>query len=319
MKKIYIVVFLTLMLFTKALAFDFLERGFSRSDNLQPFLDIRSTFGYRPGFLVQVDDSKYWALSPDGGGVAFYDLEASVNGWPLTRWTHEYIEPELAARYEDNDIDYFQQPLFVPRGSLACLVDSPLRYGDINENGQNELVLFLSNALIVFSPAQNGVIFMSGLDVTDWVSATITAARYEDEYGEYQAKDTDPQYVSSTYDGYRKPRLPGYRGYAKLYLGDFDDNGQHDILVWRKLYESNLLNDPIPGFTKISDTWLHYSLVDGEYQPVETDEATIQGWLSANDLTWSQGYPRYSECEGEEGQLIPEMHDPLLNDPDVLQ
>ena len=34
---------------------------------------------------------------------------------------------------------------------------------------------------------------------------------------------------------------------------------------------------------------------------------------------WQKGYPTLSEYPGEEGQPIPEMHDPLLNDPEVLQ
>jgi hypothetical protein len=44
----------------------------------------------------------------------------------------------------------------------------------------------------------------------------------------------------------------------------------------------------------------------------------VKGWLTAKQLTWKKGYPSKSECAGQEGQFIPEMHDVLLNDPDVL-
>ncbi|TCS40645.1 hypothetical protein [Reinekea marinisedimentorum] len=83
------------------------------------------------------------------------------------------------------------------------------------------------------------------------------------------------------------------------------------------------------GFSLIGQSFVHYerdleaqwtsTVVTGQYLPQETDEATIQSWLSDKALTWSKSYPSVSECEGEEGELIPEMHDPLLNDPDVLQ
>jgi hypothetical protein len=49
-------------------------------------------------------------------------------------------------------------------------------------------------------------------------------------------------------------------------------------------------------------------------------EQPVKGWLTSNNLTWwKKGYPSKSECAGQEGQFIPEMHDPLLNDPEVMQ
>ncbi|WP_225318730.1 hypothetical protein [Cellvibrio sp. KY-GH-1] len=38
------------------------------------------------------------------------------------------------------------------------------------------------------------------------------------------------------------------------------------ILVWRKVYKSNLLKDPIAGFAKLSDTYIHHKLINGEYK-----------------------------------------------------
>jgi len=63
----------------------------------------------------------------------------------------------------------------------------------------------------------------------------------------------------------------------------------------------------------------HYRLYIGQHKKQEVDEATMQNWLSTQQLTWQKGYPSKSESTGEENQLIPEMHDPLLNDPDLLQ
>ncbi len=92
-----------------------------------------------------------------------------------------------------------------------------------------------------------------------------------------------------------------------------------DILVWRKVYKSNLLKDPIAGFAKLSDTYIHHKLINGEYKKQPTEQSVIKGWLEAKNLTWQKGYPSKSECPGQEGKLIPEMHDPLLNDPDMLK
>lgn len=68
-----------------------------------------------------------------------------------------------------------------------------------------------------------------------------------------------------------------------------------------------------------SQVRLHYAMVDGEYQQTATPESEVKDWLEENNLTWQKGFPSHSECPGEEGELIPEMHDPLLNDADVLQ
>jgi hypothetical protein len=124
--------------------------------------------------------------------------------------------------------------------------------------------------------------------------------------------------------------LYGIRGYAKIYFGDFDNDSNPDVLVWRKAYKSRSKKDEVVGFEALRQEWSHFERdlkvqeeseqgITGEYLPQQTDEATIRKWLSENELTWKKGYPSASECEGEDGQLILEMHDPLLNDPEVLE
>lgn len=79
--------------------------------------------------------------------------------------------------------------------------------------------------------------------------------------------------------------------------------------------------DQVPGFTLLRNKYQHYawSTDQNEYLPQETEESQIQAWLSKNNHTWQTGFPSQSECAGQKGKLIPEMHDPLLNDPDVLR
>jgi hypothetical protein len=215
---------------------------------------------------------------------------------------------------------------------LGCYGNTPLNYGDIEGDGTKELIIFIGNTLVLFSPQYGRTIFSTWMSLEDWFHADDGKFYFEGEYGEDIKTPEDPQYESRLLHrrGPENIHAPGYRGYSKIYVGDFDKDGNADILVWRKIYISKLENDAERGFTLIRNEWNHYERdlvaqkasqagVTSEYLPQETPTETIQGWLVSNNLTWSKGFPDRSECAGEEGKLIPEMHDPLLNDPDVLQ
>ena len=71
---------------------------------------------------------------------------------------------------------------------------------------------------------------------------------------------------------------------------------------------------------RVTDKSGLYSFIYGPSQQYGCSMSTgIQSWLLAKNLTWQKGFLSKSECAGQEGQLIPEIHDPLLNDPDVLR
>jgi hypothetical protein len=110
--------------------------------------------------------------------------------------------------------------------------------------------------------------------------------------------------------------------YAKVYFSpdlEGDQNGPN-FLVWRKRYQSREADDPVNGFELTDESLDYYERQeDGVYARSDRPEEISRQWLAERDLTWAKGYPNYSECEDEEGQLIPEMHDPLLNDPEVLE
>lgn len=200
----------------------------------------------------------------------------------------------------------------------GCLTKYPMRYSDIELDGQRELLLVLGEDLVIFSVAGKKVIFSASMHQNDELDEIKVDAFMQHEG--YEESGNTPQFLSDSAASIELGEVaPAWRAFAKLYFSDFDTDGAFDIVVWRKLYESRLQADPVNGFIKKGDLLVHYKLLNGEYKKQETDQATIKGWLTANQLTWQKGYPSKSECPGQEGQLIPEMHDLLLNDPEVLQ
>jgi hypothetical protein len=208
--------------------------------------------------------------------------------------------------------------------SSGCLSKNPLRYGTVN--GDELLFVFFDPSVVVFSP-KRGKVDINLLFAQDDVMP-------DAEYQDYSSRGTfkfssgpDPQYaaLNSIADN-REGRIgkdwlyPAQRSYGKIYIDDFNNDQVNDIVMWRKLYFSKLKTDEVNGYELDAEMFAHYAIVDGEYQ-LQTDTApeTIQGWLTSKNQTWQKGFPSKSECVGQEGQLIPEMHDPLLNDPDVLK
>jgi hypothetical protein len=277
-----------------------------------------------------------------------FETREVLGNWPLSPWASATrmkgegitwkVRPALSAvkggdyieitdpglHVLDNTAKYTLDPY---TDSLGCLSNTPLRYGDINADTNQELVLFLQNDLLVFSLENKKIIFSTNLHNAD----ELKPERVEDWF--LDETTVNPQHVAqSGTNNLIKAALPATRSFAKIYMDDFNSDGNKDIIVWRKLYESNLKTNPVLGFTKVGDLLVHYSLIDGEYQlqtnkpavdgEFETDDAQqtqLKGWLTAKNQTWQSGFPSKSECAGQEGQLIPEMHDPLLNDPDVLK
>ena|GEM_PF-1972744 len=197
----------------------------------------------------------------------------------------------------------------------GCFQAKPLRYGDVDADNINELVLFLGHQVVVFSPEQAQVVFSSYF----WLTDEADEETKSNSYGELNNPE-HPQFVASSgTDQLVDDLYPAWRSLTKLFNKDFNNDGKYDFVIWKKAYQSNLNSEAV-GFHKIADVLMHYEKVDGVYQyNSDTSQSKMIGWLADNQLTWSKGYPSVSECEGEEGKLIPEMHDALLNDPEVLK
>jgi hypothetical protein len=241
-----------------------------------------------------------------------------VSPWWIGRWgADEVLEPEVTQRMTSHALDQkFGLPYQLePSSTLGCFANNPLRYGDIEADGKKELVLITHDSFIVFSPEHKKTIFAFMFDNKDWVSWGWLI-----EEGLLLEDTPDsPQFGSLKLAEENKGTDIGYRGQAKIYVGNYETETSREIIVWRKFYQSRLKKDTVKGFEKIRDTYIHYKLINGEYKKQSTEQAVVKGWLESKNLTWQKGYPSKSECPGQEGQLIPEMHDPLLNDPDVLK
>lgn len=315
------------LLFTNALAFKLTDgesaKVFDDNKSLIPLVWEKIYLSNRyPDALLKFTEDEYYYLSSNN----IYKYKFSLNNighWPLTLWPHESIEKEVLDRFELVNRSYKSRFSLHSDTPLGCLNTAPLRYGDIEDDNKNELVLFIGNDLMVFSPEYQKTVFGVKLRIDDWFDEAETARYFE--LNTYEAgRAVKPQYQSATNVDYTES-IPGHRGYGKLYTGDFNQNGKSDIVVWRKLYLSNMTDNPQKGFTKVKDNFYHFErdlttqTLTGEYLLQETTADQIQAWLTTNNLTWQKGYPSTSECPGQESQLIPEMHDPLLNDPEVLQ
>ncbi len=267
--------------------------------------------------------------------LKIYGVNASnsqfVGGWPVTDYSEQvqmkgeektyrvrrtdigYEEiPDPTAQMINATPNYFLSPMFAQ--SLGCYNQSPLRYSDVNGDNQSELLVFLNNDIVVFSPQLQKTIYSFNLNNKD----ELTEEQVELEFP--SPHEDIPQFVSQHgLSGKFRQAVPAIRAFAKVFFDDVNQDNAPDVIVWRKLYESNLKTNPTLGFSKLGDLFVHYQLVNGEYKLQSSEQADIQGWLTSKNLTWQKGFPSTSECAGQEGQLIPEMHDPLLNDPDVLQ
>lgn len=241
-----------------------------------------------------------------------------LGSFPIVRWASSSRPKETVSIHNLYGMNEWKSEVeFTSHFKMAgCLNQIPLNYADIEADSKNELVLFLNGELVIFSPESSQIVFSAFYQADDWYQGPIEDPELKSDVDGKVYQDV------SEFLAYNGHRHGAHRSYTKIYIQDFDNDDNMGIVTWRKTYLSNEVGNP-DGFSLLSNEYRHYerSLSNqGEYLPQDgTTEQTIQGWLSANKLTWQKGFPSKSECAGQEDQLIPEMHDPLLNDPDVLK
>lgn len=306
--------------------------------------------------MIELGASTVKALTNLGGGSEYYlytrsglvlfDIEKKerLGLWPLAsagfcpegvsscspiwwagRWNvDEVLESDTITRLQDmygglEFIHATKNQRNVDAKFVGCLKDNPFRYGDVDGDGEDEIIVFLERQYsldwLIFSTKSKKTIFSTMLYVNDAINTAnvpvdIVKNTSSKKYQYWMRSGVDLNYSQAMYSG--------LKSFAKLYVGNFDHDDNFDLLVWRKMYESRLVSDPLIGFGLESEMFAHFELVNGEYELQSTSEKVVEGWLEADALTWQKGFPNQSECKGEEGKLIPELHDELLNDLDVL-
>jgi hypothetical protein len=294
-----------------------MESGINRENKeWKSATDFLYARNYYPKSILIVDENKLYTFSK---GISIYDLKTKKKllGKNLKRWPTEYKNKAISEinkhpfthgkRGAELYDQYSSNTGTGSDANVGCLGEKPLRYGDVDGNGLKEIVLYLSefdqkSDWVIFSPKKEKIIFSMRWQAKDLYKG--------DELAYYQYPSLENQNSSQN---------RGFQVFAKAFLGDFNKDKIPDILVWRKRFESLATGVSKKGFELKGEHFEHYSLVDGEYQPQVTIPLQIKDWLADAELTWAKGYPSKSECEGMEGKLIPEMHAPLLNDPDVLK
>jgi hypothetical protein len=323
--KINIKSFFIIILLTSELhAFDLAVAKDRSAPEWKELVAVDRENGYSPDFIVEVDEEGMIFVFDGALGKTDIKNRKALKGWGLKRWPTEYKDKAISEinkhpftrdKRGDELFDQYNSSISTTSGSsksVGCLGEKPLRYGDVDDNGTKEIVLYLSrfnykSDWVIFSPKKEQIIFSMRWQIKDYYEGKA------DGYGKWPIM----QYPSE--EDQRGSSNTGFQVYAKAFLGDFNKDKIPDILVWRKRFESLATGVSKKGFELKGEHFEHYSLVDGEYQPQVTIPLQIKDWLADAELTWSKGYPSKSECEGMEGKLIPEMHDPLLNDPDVLK
>jgi hypothetical protein len=245
-----------------------------------------------------------------------FETREVLGNWPLKRPASFKLFPEITTQYKDLNVEIDTNSYEYSEWleGVGCMNKLPLRYGDFNGDANNEVVLFLDNDLVLFSPNAKKVIFSMPIDSSDWLTEAESITVGKDVYGTPKHK-----YISQ-YLSQNNTLGAGHRIYGKLFMADFDDNDKSNIITWHKIYESPLLTSDQQGFIKVRDEYQLFEMADsGEYKVKAIEASEIKNLLVDASLTWQKGYPSISECAGQEGKLIPEMHDPLLNDPDVLK
>jgi hypothetical protein len=319
--------YLFLLFITQVSASDHLTNGMQvTNENRSTFATIYTKLGGMPSSIIStgLDSDEYFGLWGNGRGISKYKLgnsPVSLDKWKLKRWPQELQNKKIASMYElGSDPEFAKEYAYKPANSnpigkqpavMGCLAQHPLRYGDLNKDGKDELVLFLGYEsqvldIVMFNPEKEKIQFSARAIFTDVSDGYALSDRFKYQY--------------SSQFNLNKGHYVGTKTYAKIFMGEFDGNeSSPDIIVWRKHYTSLSKNTSTKGFKLASQNYQFYTLKEGEYQLQISLEAQIENWMSETELTWSKGYPSKSECAGQEGQLIPEMHDPLLNDPDVLK
>jgi hypothetical protein len=301
-KYVYIVIGLMVISDSYSISLENLKVASSYKTQNPIFSWVYKKHGYSPYFYLPYTENKFFTLSGSGKGIGSYDKKSTKSpvGWGISRWPQELKNKDVADMYQIfSDPDFAQDYSYSPYQSTnpnfkqppvrGCLSEIPLRYGDVDNNKTDELMLLLGHKdqvldFVLFNPDQEKISF----------SARVIMSDIDDYHG------TDSQYQYTSNFNMSKGEYAGTQTFAKVFMGEFDGfESSKDIIVWRKHYKTLKHSASDKGFKLESQNYQFYTLKDGEYKLQISLEAQIEQWMSANNLTWQSGFPSKSECAGQ--------------------
>lgn len=195
--------------------------------------------------------------------------------------------------------------------TYGCLTNFALQSSDLNLDGKSEVFFFggsgefehrgegrnLQTILKIYSGTTYQGVFSEELSYENFVG--------QRTYGVYVANQSviNYQYISnSRLDKNGLPVSstlePAIRRYAKLYFLDVDENGLLDILIWRKILSSRKLTDRVRGYELLKYEYVRYEESSAGFRKKPMDQGAIKNLIDSFSLSWEDGFPTESYCEG---------------------
>lgn len=144
-----------------------------------------------------------WNYITDEFAIYKFDIsnEKYLGRFPLVRWPHEYIHPEI----HDKALGVWGGRPYEPELALydyqdsGSLAQNPLRYGDVDGNGSNEIVIITQEDLLFFSPELEKTIFMLRYNADEWLTPEASTEFYSWIKGGTREGLNLPQFQSEFY------------------------------------------------------------------------------------------------------------------------
>jgi len=138
-------------------------------------------------------------------------------------WPYQYISKEFLAQWDEREQEEGRYK-FNGINDGACIEERPM-YGDIDGDGHPEIVFFKWGKIDILSLHHKRLIFSEKIIQSDWIDPHMIR--------DYHIGIEGAQYVAASGPD-RYTYNPALRSYSKMYINDFDQDGNQDIVTWRK-------------------------------------------------------------------------------------
>ena len=209
-----------------------------------------------------------------------------------------------------------------PVRAYGCYNDNPIHSGDINGDGEPEILLFsgygkgqtdIEDAYLGEDEASYDL--RGGFDLliysgADYTTSLLELNMLDADYvlGSNEARLTGADSRKPRFHFYNVEKIKsgapiedwgaGYQIPAKLYVADIDENNHMDVLVWHRKYISKPISDPVIGFVFDSEDFERYEEGDdGKFIPVGITKEDAKKVIVKHQWSWEAGFPNKDFCD----------------------